>query len=363
MIPPMNPLLLSSLLLLGCVSAAPEEPKPAPAKEEPKPVPKEEPKPEEPKPAPPKEEPKPDPPKEEPKPEPKKEEAPPAPPPPPPKTSPEAKDLLVKAARRQGTDGLVGGLAPTRFQAAFATVLVYSEGGDKHEFIDSTESFALPAPGGKEARMRSSVVAGGVWTVLGHNGRFGWMWTRDMKTSEEQVKRFTDREKDAEDIKDVDSRRVMDRLGLRVFFLGAMAEAPIPVALLPDEERAIPVGREGKARAVKCRVLERAADAASGEPALRIYLEEKTLDPVAIALLPPKEGEASFLLTLDFDEEAIRAKKGYPKGLRVPDWLELFEIPADPKEGPALRIQAGFKSFEIDPAKVPDALFEAPRGK
>ena len=323
MIPPMNPLLPAALLLLGCVAPAPQDPKPEPPKEEPK-----------------------------------KEVPPPAPPPP--KTSPEAKELLQKAAKRQGTDGLVGGLAPTRFQAVFATVLVYGESGTKAEF---TESFALPAPGGKEARMRSSVVADGKWIILGHNGRFGWMWTRDMKAGEEQVKRFTDREKDAEDIKDIDSRRRMLRLALRVFLLGEMAEAPLPVRLLPDEERSIPVGREGKGRLVKCRVLERAADPESGEPALRIFLDAATLDPVAIALLAPKKEDPSFLLTLDFDEEPIRAKKGYPKGMRVPDWLELFEVPVDPKEPPALRIQAGFKGFDIDPAKVPDSLFEAPRGR
>jgi hypothetical protein len=325
----MNPLLPSILVLLGCATAAsPEEPK-----EEPKPATVVE--------------------------EPKM----PDPPPRPPKTSPEARELLQKAAKKQGTDGLVGGLAPTRYRASFATVLLHSESGNKAEFTGSNESFALPVPGAKEARMRSEATADGKRIVLGHNGRFGWMWTKDLSTQEEQVRRFTDREKDAEDIKDVDSRRRMLRLALRVFFLGEMGDAAIPVTLAADRTAEIPVGREGKPKQVKCRVLERAADPKEGEPALRIYLDFDSLDPVAILLQAPKEGEPSFLLTLDFSEEKVRAKMKFPEGVRVPDWLEMFEIPADPKAPPALRIQAALAALEIDPAKVPDSLFEAPRGK
>ena len=364
------------LVLLGCASPAvrpapalaveePEEPKAPDPVEEPPPAKKED------SPPPPKEEPPPpkveEPPApakaEEPAPAPKKED----PPPPPPKTAPEVQAFLMKAAKRQGTDGLVGGLAPTRFIAKFATVLVHSPSGSKGEFRDDVECFALPVPGAKEARMRSEVVADGKRIVLGHNGRFGWMHTVNQSTGKEEVRRFTDIKgadaRDAEDLRDIDHRRRMLRMALRGFFLGAMAESPLVVTRLPDDERSLPEGTEGNARSVKVHVLERAADPAAGEPAMRLLFERDTLELVAVILLPPKEGEPSFLLTLAFDEEKIRAKKVFPKGVRVPDWVEMFEIPADPKEKPSIRIQAGFQVFEIDAAKVLDSWFSPPQGR
>ena len=274
----------------------------------------------------------------------------------PPKTSPEARALLEEAAKRQGTAELVGAKAPDRFQASFAKVVVHSAKGDRAEIAGSVEAFALPAPGSREARLRSEWKAEGKRVVLGHNGRFGWM-----KDGDEAVRRFVDRERDAADIEDLDHRRRMLRLALRVFFLANLADGPAPVLLLPDETRVLPVGHRGDSRKAACCVLERAAAPAEGEPAIRIYLDAKTLDPLAILLLAPEAGEPAFLLTLDYDADEIRRGKDYPPGVRVPDWIELFEIPAAEAAAPAIRVQAGLQGLAIDPARVPDSLFAVPK--
>jgi hypothetical protein len=272
-----------------------------------------------------------------------------------PKTTPEARALLDLAAKRQGTAEMVGPKAPDRFRAFFATVILHSENEDRLEVTDTNEAFALPA-GVREARVRSEYVQERKRVVLGHDGRFGWM-----KEGAAPARVFDNRERYAEDIRDLDQRRRMLRLSLRVFFLGGLADGRAPVTLLPDEEKDFPVGHKGKSKAVKCRVLERAADEAAGEPKLRIWLDAGTLDPVAVLLTPARPEEPSFLLTIAFDSDEIRKGKKFPAGVRVPDWLELFEIPPANPPVPAIRVQASISGLDIDPAKVPDSLFEVPK--
>lgn len=283
------------------------------------------------------------------------EETKPAPPAAPSETSPEAKALLARAAARQGTADLVGEKSVVRFRAEFGTVVLHSEKGDKGQ-TSSVEAFALPAAGSKEARLRSEWSEQGKKRVLGHNGSFGWMWTE-----EEGLRRFTNRERDAEDIKDVDRRRRMLRLALRVFFLGNLATDIVPVALGPDEEKAFPVRDRGETFKVACIRFDRTAATGVGEPPLRLYLDAKSLDPVAAHLLAGSEGESSWLLTFAYDAKDTREAGAIPAGIRVPNWIELFEIPADPKAAPSLVLQAAVTRLEIDPAKIPDELFAAPR--
>jgi hypothetical protein len=291
---------------------------------------------------------------------------PPAPAPEAPKAAPipvseGVRELLAKAAARQGTADLVGEKAPTRFLARFLDVVVHGAKG-RYQIQGSREAFALPEPGKSRSRLRSEASVDGTSHLLGHDGHLGWMWTEADGT-----RWFNDRDRDVKDIEDLDHRLRMHRLALRVFFLGNLADGGAAVRLLPDEEKVLPVGHEGRTRTVACRVLERAADPQAGEPAVRVWLEKETLDPAAVALLPAAEGEPTFLLTVAFDSEAVREKAGarktFPKGVRVPDWVEMFEVPGDPKEKPVLRLQAGLQGLTIDPAEIPDSLFKPPPPK
>jgi hypothetical protein len=280
-------------------------------------------------------------------------------------TSPEVIALLAEAAKKQGTAELVGAKAPTRYRAEFGTVVVHSEGNRAQ--TKTTEIFALPAPGSKEARLRSEWVtdagkAGERKVILGHNGRFGWVCNEQGGTRE--VRRFTNPDEDAQDIKDLDDRRRMLRLALRVFFLGNLAQGPVPVTLAKDREVVFPKGNEGETMKVACRVLERAADPAEGEPPLRLFLDAKSLEPVAVEVPAAKEGESGFLLTVRvIDSPAVRAKRNYPKGVNVPDWLELFELPAGEDAKPGILIQAGLDALVIDAEKIPDSAFAVPTNR
>jgi hypothetical protein len=274
--------------------------------------------------------------------------------PPPARTSPEAAAVLAQAAARQGTSAHVGAKAPTRFQAFFPIVEIRGDDGGG-SLSDVTESFALPPAGSKEgARFRSEYRAEGEKQILGHNGRFGWRWTE-----KEGSHAFVDAKADAADIREVEDRRRFLRLALRIFFLGNLAGDGPAVILAPDETRSFPTGKEGKSTPpVACRVLERAAVPEEEEPALRIYLDAKTLDPVAVALLPAKPEDPTWLLALSMTPDLTDLR--VPEGVRVPDWLELFEVPAAKDGKPAVRVRAGLQTLTIDPAAVPDDLFRIP---
>jgi hypothetical protein len=271
-------------------------------------------------------------------------------------TSPEARALLERAAARQGSGGLVGAKAVTRFLARFDKVRILDPAKGKHQLDRSTQAFAARAAPAAADRVRSEGTANGETTILGHNGRFGWVWTR-----KDGGRAFVDPEKDRADIAEVGDRGRMLRLALRVFFLGGLAGDRVPVRLLPDEKAALPVGDEGRSRRVDCRVLERAADPDAGEGPVRILLDAGTLDPAAALFPASGEKEPGWLLVLDYGEDVRPDPARVPKDLRVPGWIEMFEVPADPAAKPILRIQASVDGLEIDPAKVPDTLFQMPK--
>ena len=279
---------------------------------------------------------------------------PPPPPPPPPRTSEPVLALIAKAAAAQGTSRFVGKEAVTRFVAVFDPVTLRLEGGSSGQTW-STEAFSLPPAGKTESLLRSAWTAEGKMTTVGHDGRSAWI-----RVGKEPARRFLDPEgKDAQDVRDVDQRRRMLRMALRVFFLGNLVEGPV-VREAPEQEIRLPVGSGGEPRTVKCRVLDRAADPASGEPPIRIYLDAGSLLPVATLLFAESAERASTLLTFDYDAEDPRPKGDIPAGVKVPIWCELFELPVEPGKPPVLRIQAGVKKLVIDPAEVPDSLFEFP---
>jgi hypothetical protein len=270
-----------------------------------------------------------------------------------------ARELLLAAAKRQGTGDLVGEREVRRFQAEFDPVKVFGEHAVQ---TSSVETFALPVAPSTEARLRSEWLAGGKSNILGHNGRFGWNWIEG-----EGARRFTDPVRGAEDMKDVDQRRSLLRLALRVFFLGNLATEGERVARREDAKITIPVGDRGDSKTHPCSRVDRAAG--DGDPALRLCLsvEEKdgwqALDPVAAFLLPGKADDPTWLLTFGYDVKETRKPEDLPNGVRVPIWLELFEVPSAKEAARTLRMQAGVKRLEIDPAKIPDALFEVPREK
>ncbi len=277
-----------------------------------------------------------------------KEPLPPAPPPLPGPTA-EARAVIERAARRQGTLDRRGESAVRRFQVAFSRVVVLSPKGDKVD-TESVETFAQPD------RVRSEWTLEGRRQILGHSGRIGWL-----KSGEEPVKRFSDPEgADRENLRDVDLRRRMLGMTQRVFFLGNLLEPGPEVRLLPEETLALP-RFNGEVEKRRCTVLRRAVHLDAGEPALTLFLDATTLDPVAARLEPSGEGAPAFLVTFDPAEEGHFAKGKVPEGLRVPGFLEVFEIPADPAAKPAPRITATLASLVIDPAALPDSLFQPPR--
>ncbi len=277
--------------------------------------------------------------------------APPAAPAPAVKTSAEAQEVIGKAADAQGTRALRGKDAVTRFRVGFTDVKVF---GKDEAMGTTTESLAPPPPGMTEARYLSVSEFGGERQRLGHAGRFGWLWT-----AKGGVRTFTDPVRDRQDLQELDDRRRMLRMALRVFFLGNLAEGPA-VALDPDEEIEIPFANGEKPRKVSCHRLDRAADPAAGEPALRLFLDAKTLRPVAALIPGTRPGESSFLLTLD-DFPIGRKPEAVPAGIVVPTWVELFEIPAKEGASPEKRIVAAVASLVIDPAQIPDGDFLPPR--
>jgi len=267
----------------------------------------------------------------------------------------EARALLEKAARRQGTAERVGEKAVTRFLARFEEIHILDPEKGNFQLDRSMQAYAVPAPGGRYERVRSEGSADGELSILGHDGRVGWIRTK------QGVREFRDPVKDAPDRRDLENRARMLRLALRVFFLGNLASDRVPVRLLPDEEAVLPVGREGKTRKVACRVLERAEDRTTGEPPLVVRLQASTLDPVSAWLPGAGKEDPGWLLVLDYGEDLKRKAGTVPEGMRVPAWIEMFEVPAGEDAKPVLRIQASVDGLEIDPEKVPDSLFAPPK--
>ncbi|NUN52394.1 MAG: hypothetical protein HUU06_06370, partial [Planctomycetaceae bacterium] len=276
-------------------------------------------------------------------------------PPKPPATAPEALALILEAAGRQGTGKFTGEKAVTRFFAVFDPVVLHSPKGDRVQ-SRSTEAFSLPPAGGTLPLIQSRWIQDGKEILLGRDSRSGWI-----RAGTEPARRFLDPEgRDRQEVADLEDRTRMLRMALRVFFLGNLGGGPV-VTLREPEAMSLPVGLGGEPRKVRCRVLDREADPGAGEPAMRIYLAEDALLPVAAVLYSGDRGASSFLLTFDYDAEETRKPEDLPQGVKVPNWCELFELPAKPGEKPALRIQAGVQRLEIHPLKVPDSLFAFPR--
>jgi len=268
------------------------------------------------------------------------------------KTGPEALALIAVAAERQGSGPTSAAAAVTAFRITFSTVVVYTAKGDKYQASGSTETFAFPD------RVRSEWAAEGKRTTTGHSGRVGWV-----KRDGEAVRVFSDPEgRDREDVRDLEQRRRMLRLVHRAFFLGNLAAGDAPVRLLPDGPFTPPSNDAAAAKPVPCHHLVRPATAEDPEVHLYLGMEEK--DPVA-AVIPPEvraDGSrtSSWVLTVAYDEEEPKKAK-LPEGLKVPFWLELFEVPPAAGARPVLRIQAGVESMVIDPAAIPDSVFRAPK--
>ena len=68
-----------------------------------------------------------------------------------------------------------------------------------------------------------------------------------------------------------------------------------------------------------------------------------------------------WLLVLQYDPRMKRKDGAVPAGMRVPDWIELFEVPPGEDAKPVLRVQASVDGLEIGAERVLDALFEVPR--
>ena len=188
--------------------------------------------------------------------------------------------------------------------------------------------------------------------ILGHSGRRYWMWTK-----RDGVVIFMDPVRQKTDFDAVDERRRLLRLALRVFFLGNLADGPAAITLKPDEELAVPQGNGEAPVKVLCHRLDRAALPADGEPALRLYLDAKSLRPVAALLLAADPAGPSSLLTFAYDEKSARKPEMVPPGVRVPDAVELFEVAPGEGAKPEIRIQAEVFSLVIDSKPHDDAEF------
>jgi hypothetical protein len=262
----------------------------------------------------------------------------------------EARDLLRKAAKRQGSEALVGEKGVRRFRVRLDPIEVHTSKGDRYQTA-STESFAEPS------KVRSDATVEGRRTVLGHSGRQAWIW-RDKGGAEA----LTDPEGRHEgDARDIEQRRRFLRIVRGTFFLGALAGEPgAPLLRHPERKYAVP-DAQGEPRAATVIPVERAGS--STEPGLVLLLDAKTLDLVAAELLPvPGSAAPRHLLTFQYAEGAPDPAR-VPKGLRLPDWMELFELPAEAGAKPRVLVRAGLKSLEIDAAKIPDEEFRMPATK
>ena len=284
----------------------------------------------------------------------------PAPPTPPPEMRKpeayvaEAQKVLEEAAKAQGTAERTGKEAVTRFLVRFQEIHFLDPDKGDHQLDSAEQAFAAAEPGGKD-RLRSEGTAAGERTVLGHSGRVGWVLAGG------QVRTLTDRVRDEADLNALADRRRMLRLAQRVFFLGNLRGDPVPLRLLADEPEATFPRRAGKPLTAPCRVLERAADPESGDPAVRIYLHRETRLPVAASFLAEQEGAPGWLLVLQYDPRLKREAGAVPEGMVIPDWLELFQVPPAKDEKPVLRVQASVDGLVIGPEKVPDSLFAVPK--
>jgi len=282
------------------------------------------------------------------------EDASPAPAP----EAPASAAILDEAARRQGTADLSGERAVRRFLVRFREPMFLDPERGDNQLDRALLAFATPRAAGERDRVRCETEAVGETTILGHTGRVAWLWT-----AKDGAKRFTDPDRDRADLAAVEDRRRLLRLGLGVFFVGNLRADAARVKVLPDEEEATFPTRAGKPIVADCRVLERAADPDSGEPALRLYLRREGLDPVAASFPPEREGAPGWLMVLQYDAAMERGRKpgAVPVGIRVPNWIELFEVPAAKSGKPVLRVQAGVDGLEIGEERVPDALFDPPK--
>lgn len=284
---------------------------------------------------------------------------PPAVPTPPPAQKPypdvaEAQKVLEEAAKAQGTAAHTGKDAVTRFLVRFQEIHFLDPDKGDHQLESAEQAFAAAAePGGKD-RLRSEGTAAGERTVLGHSGRVGWVLAGG------QVRTLTDKVRDEADLNALADRRRMLRIAQKSFFLGNLRGDPVPLRLLPDEPEATFPRRAGKPLVVPCRVLERAADPESGDPAVRIYIHRDTRLPVAASFLPEKEGVHGWLIVLQYDPKLKREAGAVPEGMVIPDWLELFQVPPAKEEKPVLRVQASVDGLVIGAEKVPDSLFAVP---
>jgi len=279
-------------------------------------------------------------------------------------TAPDVKELLARAAMRQGSEEFRGAKAVKRFRAVFSSIYARDEKGNGQEFSTSTLAFALTA------KVRTEMRLSGKTTVTGTTGKKFWIHRQDEKPLD-----FDPEEpKYAGDARDLESYARWLRLVLRVFFLGNLSESGPAVVQMPAEDFPVP-GPDPKdkfavvLRPVKCVRLDRARAEADKDPALRIYLDAATLDPVAAVILPERPDGPTRTLTFSYDvarrgEERLPAGKAIPKGLRLPFFLSLFETPPGPDAKPAFRISAALDDFAVcDATQLPDALFEMPKTK
>ncbi|MHC4923133.1 MAG: hypothetical protein ACYTG4_03530 [Planctomycetota bacterium] len=275
------------------------------------------------------------------------------------KASKDARDLLSRAAARQGSVGFTGEDAVTRYRVTFGTVTVHSEKKDSIEVTGSSEAYAGPRYEGKPTtdRIRAEYKVDGKSTVIGHSGRVAWTVTGDGKTL-----RFTDADKNRKDIDEIKQRRRLLRMVRRVFFLGSLLSDDVEARAHSESEIDVPRFQSRKVSTKKVKVRSVDLKVPGGIP-LRLHLSTATMDPVAIELLPRKAGDGHYLLTMEWYPSDPRAKmKGaLPKGLRVPNWLELFEMPRKEGEEHLVRMQADVAKLELNPAELDDAYFLPPK--
>jgi hypothetical protein len=258
----------------------------------------------------------------------------------------EAKEVLLRAIARQGSGGLLGEKAVTRFVVHLDPVLIVSDNGDKVQ-TRSVEAFAHPD------RVRAEWKVDGKVTVLAHSGRTGWT-----RRGDEDARRIEDPEgKDREDLAEIDLHRRVLRLTRDVFFLPHLLELEVVVQRLPDREMTFPRGNGDVVKA-RCHMLK--VPARDTLPGMVLFIDATTLDPLAVKLDPMAEGQSTWLLTFSATDREKEELKLLPPNLRVPFFLELFEQPPAAGSEVQLRIQAEVKALEIDPTRIPDDFFKPP---
>lgn len=259
----------------------------------------------------------------------------------------EAKALLMELIARQGSGAFTGEKAIRRFQVVLDDVLVESKQGDRIQTERCTETFALPD------RVRTEWRVDGKGTILAHTGRSGWSWREGA-----EPRRLDDPEgKDRKDLDDLDLHRRILRLARRVFFLPNLLEGAAPVERLPDQELKLKRGNGDEVGAL-CHVLR--VGAHEGDPALVLFCRADNKDPWAVLLRPATREEPTWLLTFEMLDRDEKEKARVPADLRVPYFLELFEISPEAGAAPQRRVFATVGGLVVDGAKVSDDLFKFP---